>query len=224
MSIDNLRQERVETCEKRREEQKPPVVQVLFVGESIPQRATHARDNFFYFCNSLLYGQMRLALSAAFNGSPRPYGRPCIENGEDDFLTFLWEKGWYLTDLCSAPVNHLGKTRAGRTLREYERICGIPLLSTDIRKFDPEVIVVIMKDICPHVLRAACQAEVGPITLYNVEGTELLTVGSGSSKRHVKVYALPFPSYRSVEFAADLKRLAPTLPKRRGDGRSWRPK
>ena len=126
---------------------KPEPIRILFVGESPPAGGT-----FFYYENSNLYRYTEEAFAAAFG---RQFGP-----GEE-FLKFFAGLGCYLDDLCTVPVNHLGKGE-----RKLQRTVGITSLSTRLRATSPQAVVVVIKAIEQHVRQAAGQAGLGQIPVF----------------------------------------------------------
>jgi hypothetical protein len=97
----------------------PPKVRVLFVGESPPAGGT-----FFYLGNSTLYRHTKEAFS-------RVYGERVVNSCPSGFLGYFRDRGCYLEDLCSEPVNHLVEA-------EKRRICraSVPGLSRRLAQGD----------------------------------------------------------------------------------------
>jgi hypothetical protein len=82
-----------------RESYRPASVSHLLVGESPPAGRT-----FFYLANSLLFQATYQAFVAQIGDVPR---------GED-FLRWFSTNGWFVTDLCRIPVNHLSRSERRR--------------------------------------------------------------------------------------------------------------
>lgn len=116
-----------------REQFRPDGVRWLFVGESSPAGGTH-----FYRANSNLFRATQEAFAAAL-GSDVPSGPA--------FLHFFRERGYWLVDLASEPVNRLsaevrsaaveaGRDRLARLLSETrpERIVAVKAsIAADVR-------------------------------------------------------------------------------------------
>src|SRR6202040_1597817 len=100
---------------------RPERIMVLFVGEAPP-----ASDSFFYRGNSGLTNYMRDAL-----GGPQGY----IE-----FLNWFKERGWYLHDLVTKPIENLRDRR--KKCREARAS-----LATRIAEYVPSAIVCLLKSI-----------------------------------------------------------------------------
>lgn len=139
-----------ESLEAKRREYQPPVVRVLFIGESAPANGT-----FFYYGNSNLAKYTREAFEAVFGKF----------NDMSQFLDTFRERGCYLVDLCSEPVNQLSnKSPQRRAVRES----GVSPLSAFMRELQPKprVMVVVMKAIEKYVRRAAKDAELADSPLF----------------------------------------------------------
>jgi len=106
---------------------------MLFVGESPP-----ASGRFFYSRNSGLYRAIRDVFQAA---------DPSIN--DDTFLVRFREYGCYLIDACPDPVDKL-EPKA----RRAACIEGEPVLSQNIRRLQPEMIVSLVRSIRDNVQRA----------------------------------------------------------------------
>jgi hypothetical protein len=150
---------------------RPERVRVLFVGESLPAGGT-----FFFNGDSNLARYTCKAFAKAL-GTP------------DDVRSFpsvFRDQGCYLIDLCAVPVNHLSGPE-----KKAARVAGIPALACELHKHRPVAVVVVMKAIEKHVVRALVQA--------------------GMS--HVPVSVLPFPAFRwQQKYVHDLSALLPSFP------------
>jgi hypothetical protein len=124
--------------ERLRKQYRPDRVRILFVGESPP-----ASGRFFYQADSGLYRAIRDGFLAAFQDLP-----------ETDFLGSFRNLGCYLVDLCGEPVDRLDR-------RDRDAACraGVPRLSRIIRELKPEIIVVVVRSIVPHVAQAQSRGE-----------------------------------------------------------------
>ncbi len=114
---------------------KPTSVEILFVGESAPAGGT-----FFYNADSILFRN-------TYEAFVKTVGKDFESNTV--FLNFFKESGYYLDDLCLTPINHWDK-KAKEKMREE----GINPLSKRIRAYQPKTIIVVMKAIESHVLKA----------------------------------------------------------------------
>jgi hypothetical protein len=139
----------IDQLQEIRERYWPAPIRVLFVGESPPAGGT-----FFYRGDSNLARYTRAAFSNV-------YGEE-FETGES-FLRFFQSLGCYLDDLCLDPVNHLSKSE-----RKRARSRHVPGLGVRLREIAPEAIVVVMKEISPHVQLAASQAGLTDVVYYSL--------------------------------------------------------
>jgi len=140
--------------ELKRKNFKPYKVRVLFIGESPPANGT-----FFYCGNSNLARYTKEGFEIVFG-----------DLGDmSEFLRFFQKKGCYLVDLCSKPINRLGKSE-----RNKQRNRGVENLSSIIEELKPERIVVVMKGIKRQVKRA---------------------LGAKALKFDIEKYSLPFPAF-----------------------------
>lgn len=140
--------------EALRERYRPPgKLSILMVGESRPAGGT-----FFYKANGNLYYATREAFATALG--PMPPG--------EGFLRYLTERGVWLYDLASVPVNRL----AGRP-RNQAVNARIEDLVELLQRTDPAVVVAIRRDLAAGVRRAMTAAglpaerlQVVPFPLY----------------------------------------------------------
>jgi hypothetical protein len=124
----------VHPLEKLRESYKPERVGVqttcLMIGESRPHGGT-----FFYQADSALYFATRRAFYEAFGGE--------VQLGRD-FLRQFQKSGFFLTDLCTRPVNRLndlerigerrrGEASLGRRIESLPNATSIILVMKAIR-------------------------------------------------------------------------------------------
>ena len=123
--------------ERLRRRYRPARVRILFVGESPP-----ASGRFFYQADSGLYRAVRQSFEAAFPGLKAT-----------DFLETFRNLDCYLIDLCGRPVDRL-------TPKQRRLACdrGEKQLGATIRRFNPEVIVTVVRSIAPNVERARARA------------------------------------------------------------------
>jgi len=199
----------VHRCERRRSEFNHASVRVLFVGESIPHNRT-----FFYDCNSILYDCTKQAFKEAYDIL---FSNTCGSgSAESDFLWFFEAKGCYLVDLCAVPVNHLKRCDKDQfAMRLAYRQQGIPTLAECIQLYQPEAVVVVMKEIRREVLQATCQSVHRTVRWVDLtRGTNRIISGH-HFPTELAVYGLPFPvrSKRNRDnYVNGLARLLPTLP------------
>jgi hypothetical protein len=125
--------------EIERERYRPANIVILFVAESRPERGT-----FFYFKDSNLYRVLLAAFQNVFQD---------INNS--NFLEKFKEKGCYLEDLCIDPVNKLDDFS-----RNNARMKGIPILKIKLKKFNPSVVITLMKAISSYIDEAVEGANV----------------------------------------------------------------
>jgi hypothetical protein len=123
--------------ERLRRRYRPPVVRLLFIGESPP-----ASGRFFYQRDSGLYRAIRDAFGMI---------DPSIT--DEGFLTVFQNSGCYLIDTCIDPVDHLDakSRRAACVARE-------PSLSRSINQLQPASIVTLLRSIQNNVRRAVVLA------------------------------------------------------------------
>jgi hypothetical protein len=91
------------------------------------------------------------------------------------FLCYFKQQGCYLVDLCDEPVNHLNLQK-----RQGSREKAVTFLSSKIRSYSPEVIIVVMKAIEDHVKNAISMA-----CLRDVEYYSLPFPAQGNQQRYV---------------------------------------
>lgn len=119
--------------ERLRRRYQPARVRMLFVGESPP-----ASGRFFYRADSGLYRAIRRTFLSAF---------PDLKDA--DFLESFRKLDCYLVDLCGNPVDNMpGKQRRFACAQGEVRLAAI------IRRFNPEVIVTVVRSIAANVERA----------------------------------------------------------------------
>ena len=123
-----------------RQQFKPRVVYVLFVGESRPHSG-----KFFYAANSSLFFATQEAFAAVY-GMNFPDGTA--------FLEFFRGKGCFLDDLCEEPVNK----GLSSTAREQAHEKGIAPLAERVIALNPKALVIVMLGIVPPVCRALQEA------------------------------------------------------------------
>ncbi len=124
--------------ERLRRRYRPARVRILFVGESPP-----ASGRFFYQADSGLYRAVRQTFLAAFPGLKAT-----------DFLESFRKLDCYLIDLCGRPVDRLTTK-----LRKLACDRAETQLGATIRRFNPEVIVAVVRSIAPNVERARARVK-----------------------------------------------------------------
>ncbi len=116
----------------------PPLVRLLFVGESPP-----ASGRFFYNCDSGFYRAMRSVFQAV---------DPSID--DSNFLDVFRDAGCYLVDLCGQPVDRLVPAKRAAVCAS-----GEPRLARTIAELNPKMIATLVRSIEPNVKKAATLAE-----------------------------------------------------------------
>jgi hypothetical protein len=163
-------------AERTRRRYRPTDIRVLFIGESPPAGGT-----FFYHANSNLYNATREAFQAAI---------PALRE-EPVFLDAFERLGCYLEDLCEQPVNDLDMRDP---MRLQARADGVTPLARRMRRFSPQVVVVVMKAIAGDATRALVasgHAEVKreelpfPARHYDQYVQQLTTLVKSWRRRHV---------------------------------------
>ncbi len=124
--------------ERLRRRYRPVRVRALFIGEAPP-----ASGRFFYQADSGLYRAIRDSFANVF-GTIRG----------DNFLDSFRALGCYLVDLCGKPVDRLGNAARRRARRR-----GEARLTETIRRFRPEIVVLVIRAISPNVRRAEERAK-----------------------------------------------------------------
>lgn len=129
---------------------KPEIVKVLLIGESPPIQ----KENFFFFApNSDLYNFTKLAFENV-------YGDKIIKS--TGFIKFFKSEGFFLDDLCREPINNIKDEYE----REIKRQSNIILLAQRIPKYNPIVIIGIMKKIKDHIAEAIRLSKIEPKYIY----------------------------------------------------------
>jgi hypothetical protein len=169
----------IDKLQALREQYRPEIIRVLFVGESPPAGGT-----FFYQGDSNLARYTQAAFS-------RIYGKE-FETGES-FLRSFQLLGCYLEDLCLEPVNHLSKSE-----RKRARSDNVPGLSVRLRESAPEALVVVMKAITPHVQQAASQAGLADVAFYSLPFPAL-----GNQHRYTSELASVLNDLRDADILPD---------------------
>ena len=163
--------------ERLRRRYRPPVVRLLFIGESPP-----ASGRFFYQRDSGLYRAIRDAFRVI---------DPSIT--DEGFLTVFQNTGCYLIDTCTDPVDHMDAQS-----RRAACLASEPSLSRRIGRLQPASIVTLLRSIRSNVGRAVVEAGwQGPIL-------EVPYPGRWARHRKIFVQALT-PQLRDL-LGADWKR------------------
>jgi len=124
----------MEDLESKRESYKPERIEVLFVGESPPQKG------FFYSPEGSLLGEAtKGAFEDAFQKAFKTY---------EEFLEFFKSQGCYLVDLLP------GRGRNIELVRDEEREAAKSKLGELIAQHKPRMVVAVLRRICRHVRRA----------------------------------------------------------------------
>jgi hypothetical protein len=123
--------------EKIRVQYRPRKVRTLFVGESPP-----ASGRFFYNRDSGLYRAVRDTFRKVDKSVT-----------EETFLALFQKAGCYLIDLCGEPVDRMKPAARRKACRD-----GEAQLSRQIRKLQPEIIVVLVRSIRKNVERGTLRA------------------------------------------------------------------
>ncbi len=120
--------------EKVRMSYKPVSIKLLLVGESPP-----ASGQFFY-----VRSLMTIYTSRAFE---TVFSKSFVNTSA--FLEFFQDKGCYLEDLTTTPVNKMSTVEREKTLEQ-----GVILLSKKLIDYNPEAIVIVLKKIERYVKNA----------------------------------------------------------------------
>ena len=153
--------------EQIRNHYRPDRIRILFVGESPP-----ASGKFFYNGNSQLARNMGRILGRLLLDDPK------------DFLARFKASGCYLDNLVLIPVN-----KSSKSLRRQARRNAIPDLAKRIEKYQPVVVVALLKSIEPDVREAVAESGMG-----------------------VRFHATHFPGNgQQGNFEMDIRRLLPVL-------------
>ncbi len=118
--------------ERIRESFRPPRITTLFVGESAPQSG-----KFFYLGNSQVYWYMQEAFG-----------------GGEDFLAWFKTNGFFLDDLILIPANKIADKRE----RQQLGWDSVPSLAERLSRYQPAMVVALMKAIDPMVRAAMAEA------------------------------------------------------------------
>lgn len=133
-----------------RQRYRPAVVRLLFIGESPP-----ASGRFFYQQDSGLYRAIRDAFREVDSSI-----------SDESFLSSFQNRGCYLIDTCSAPVDQLDARSRRAACRS-----GESSLCRKIQELRPAAIVTLLRSIEPNVRRAVDRARWrGPILVVPYPG------------------------------------------------------
>jgi putative transcriptional regulator len=152
---------------KLRARYRPAKIKVLFVGEAPPAGGT-----FFYAGNSQMYRHLRETLQSRL-GDPH------------DFLQAFKDRGYFLDDLVLEPFDQIPAKKRAPILRQ-----NVPLLAQRMTRYQPEIVVTLLKRIGPYVEDAISQA-----------------------RADVKHYCVPFPGVgQQGNFRREMAEIVPLLP------------
>jgi DNA-binding transcriptional regulator YiaG len=162
-----VRPDPASTAKKLRGRYLPANVRVLFVGEAPPAGGT-----FFYAGNSQMYRYLRETLQSRLGD-------------QGDFLQAFKDRGYFLDDLVLEPFDQISATKRASILRR-----NVPLLAQRMTRYQPEIVVTLLKRIGPYVGDAISQARVD-----------------------VKHYCVPFPGVgQQGNFRREMAEIVPLLP------------
>jgi hypothetical protein len=130
-----------------RQSYKPETVNLLFIGESPPQKS-----QYFYLANSNLFRCIQQSFRQVV-------GSVCGDGKQ--FLDYFKRAGCFLDDLCILPIN--GLTSPER--RQYQED-GITSLVERISGMSPKVVVIVGKGIEGKVQRACSAAFVPTLDIH----------------------------------------------------------
>jgi putative transcriptional regulator len=154
-------------AKKLRDHYRPKKIKVLFVGEAPP-----AGETFFYAGNSHMYRHLRETLQSRL-GDPQ------------DFLQAFKDRGYFLDDLVLEPFDQIPPQKRTPILRK-----NVPLLAQRMTRYQPEIVVTLLKRIGRHVEHAISLA--------------------GADVKH---YCVPFPGNgQQGNFRREMAEIAPLLP------------
>lgn len=110
---------------------KPEKVKILFVGEA---PAVGARR--FYLGNTNLFRTVRAAFSELYGDF----------NSTEEFFDLFKSLGCYVDHLSSEPVN-----KEDMPARKMARVAGVAPLSDRLKSYQPEIVIILMKDLQKEV-------------------------------------------------------------------------
>jgi hypothetical protein len=135
--------------EKTRQSFRPTKVKVLLVGESPP-----AGGSFFYFGNSNLARYTQDGFCEAYGVN---YSSPMA------FLNAFKTNGFYLADLCLAPVNHMDSVSRRKMHKE-----SVDDFSVRLSNMSPEAVITVVRSIRKHVEKALSMAGLSSVPYYSL--------------------------------------------------------
>ncbi len=121
------------------ETHKPERIKVLFIAEAAGFDSSGDLVQHFYFADNNLFRTVFTAFEAVFGA----FGSP------QSFLAFFRSTGCYLDHLSLVAVN-----RSDKKERQMGRQNAVPSLSGRLKLYQPEVIIILMKDIQKQVAEA----------------------------------------------------------------------
>src|ERR1700678_3003819 len=122
-------------AKKLRARYRPLKIKVLFVGEAPPPGG-----RFFYAGNSQMYRHLREALQSRL-GNPH------------DFLQAFKDRGYFLDDLVLEPFDQIPAKERAPILKQ-----NIPRLAQRMTRYQPEIVITLLKRIDPYVQDAISRA------------------------------------------------------------------
>ncbi len=118
---------------------KPSSIKILFIAEAASFDNTGKLTQHFYFGNNNLFRTIFTAFEAVYGGFDSP----------QDFLTFFKSTGCYLDHLSNVAIDRNDKKE-----RQKGRQAAVLSLAARLKSYQPEVIIVLMKDIQKQVAEA----------------------------------------------------------------------
>lgn len=118
---------------------KPQMVKILFIAEAPGFNSSGKLIQHFYFADNNLFRTI-------FTAFERVYG---TFGSAQDFLAFFKSTGCYLDHLSPVAIN-----RSDKKERQIGRQNAVPSLNERLKLYEPEVIIVLMKDIQKQVAEA----------------------------------------------------------------------
>ncbi|TLV01359.1 hypothetical protein [Dyadobacter luticola] len=119
---------------------RPNQVKILFVAE-----APGGGEKHFYHGNTNLYRTIRGAFEIVYGNF----------NSPEDFIKFFKSIGCFLDHLSQAPLD-----KTNRQARLEGRKSAVASLSSRINEMNPEIVVVLMREITPFVESALGQSNI----------------------------------------------------------------
>jgi DNA-binding transcriptional regulator YiaG len=157
----------VNAAERLRLRYRPQKVRALFVAEAPPAGGT-----FFYQGNSQLYRNLKEVLLPHWSD-------------EQNFLDAFKDHGYFLEDLTHEPVGGISVRERSAILRQ-----SVPLLAKRLTKYQPQIVVTLLKRISEYVEDAISLAALD-----------------------LPHYSVPFPGNgQQVRFRQQMKEILPLLP------------